>query len=440
MSRLKSRLFGALSIGVLALGALGASPVHAGGSGGTLMVDDDGQAKPGKCGASGPASNAAYSTIQSAVLASSAGDTIWVCPGDYTENLVIRKHKDDLSLRSVKPWQARIWRPISLDGDIPLVHIKPGADGVSFVHFALVFPTTDDCDQATAAAILVEGTNASIRGNRIHSDGPDDFYTCGYYDGIAVTANNVPPPGPITASATPAAINAPASAFVGFNLIRDFQNAGIIAGSYTHARVTTNSVHFGHQDSGCSFTSAATAAAPAGSVCFGWGILYYGGARGTVDENYVVADPSVDVTSTQTAGNITFLLVGISIGGYSTPAGKVKVLGNHVGLAVEGITLGGTDQNIVHDNYVSLSFGTGIYVDGTNADIRRNQVYNTITGNGGLYASGNSEGNLFKNNRALDNSVDCNDDTGPTVGSLDNTWVQNVGDTSDPSGLCTPES
>ncbi|MEA2348766.1 MAG: hypothetical protein QOG62_2553, partial [Thermoleophilaceae bacterium] len=98
MSRLRSRIFGAVSIAALALMAMGAVPVQAGSSGGVLMVDDDGQATAANCGASGPASNAAYSTIQSAIVASHSGDTILVCPGNYTENLVIRQNRDDLSL------------------------------------------------------------------------------------------------------------------------------------------------------------------------------------------------------------------------------------------------------------------------------------------------------------------------------------------------------
>jgi parallel beta-helix repeat protein len=414
-------------------------PVQAGSSGSTLMVDDDGQAKVGNCAASGPASNAAYSTIQSAVVASHHDDTILVCPGDYTEALVIRNPKDNLSLRSVKPFQAHIWRPISLDGDIPLVHIKPGADGVSFVHFSLIFPTTDDCDVATAGAILIEGTNASIRGNRIRSDGPDQFYTCGYRDGIVVTANHNNQFS--TAGARPADSSAPASALIGWNIVRDFQEIGILASVDTQARVTRNSVHFGHQNSTCNTTAATAATGPAGIYCFGFGIEFDNDARGTIDGNVVVSDPDFNFTATQSAGAApsgfaNFLLSGIDVG----PGDQhIEILGNRVAMAIYGISLFARDGALVNDNYVSLNAFGGIDLQSTiGTQVRRNQVYNTFDG-AGLFASNSSSGNLFKNNRSLDNSTDCEDQTSGSAATVANDWVNNVGNTSVPSGLCTPE-
>lgn len=53
----------------------------------TLTVDDDGAQCPG-----------AHTTIQAAVNAAAAGDTIQVCPGTYNENVIIPNTKPNLSL------------------------------------------------------------------------------------------------------------------------------------------------------------------------------------------------------------------------------------------------------------------------------------------------------------------------------------------------------
>jgi len=70
----------------------GLSPAHAAA---TLVVDDDGQASAGSCGAS----NMAFTTIQSAVTEAASGDTVKVCPGTYAENVTVDK---TLTLKGAK--------------------------------------------------------------------------------------------------------------------------------------------------------------------------------------------------------------------------------------------------------------------------------------------------------------------------------------------------
>src|SRR5207247_6912388 len=53
----------------------------------TLVVDDDGMASASDCNDS----TSTYMTISAAVAAASSGDTIKVCPGTYTENVVLNK-------------------------------------------------------------------------------------------------------------------------------------------------------------------------------------------------------------------------------------------------------------------------------------------------------------------------------------------------------------
>src|SRR5436190_18870049 len=83
---MKRFVVGTISFLMLAFLALPA--LHAGASVGTTrVVDDDGMAVPGNCDDSTPT----FSTIQAAVDASSAGDTVQVCPGVYHESVLVDK-------------------------------------------------------------------------------------------------------------------------------------------------------------------------------------------------------------------------------------------------------------------------------------------------------------------------------------------------------------
>jgi Periplasmic copper-binding protein (NosD) len=413
----RSRLFGIASALALALLTVGA-PAASAASHAVLMVDDDGHAAPGNCDASA----ATYSSIQDAIDAASAGDSIRVCPGDYTENLIIRAAKDNLSLVSVSPFQARIWRPTSLDGDTPMVNIRPGADGVRFIHFSLLFPTTDACDQPSHDGILVEGRNAVIRGNRIKSDGPDDFNSCGFDVGVQV--------GLAVATAKPLP---PASALVGWNLVRGFHGAGIWAtGPTSRMRATRNSVHYGHEGSTECITAAAglgsRSYSPAGSVCVSAGVAYSDGASGKVDGNRIFSD--VDFARPQTAQPAPILANGIIVGAFS-PAGPVKVVHNRVHAALDGIEIAWAEAGRVRGNAVWHGVDTGITLEtSTGVLVKANRVTLSWVG---INANASSGGNAFRANTALGNdSYDCQDlSSGPS-----NTWAHNVGDSSNPSGLC----
>jgi len=59
----------------------------------TLVVDDDGHGTAANCDANAPA----FSSIQAAVNAALPGDTIFICPGTYNEQVVITK--DNLTIQ-----------------------------------------------------------------------------------------------------------------------------------------------------------------------------------------------------------------------------------------------------------------------------------------------------------------------------------------------------
>ena len=63
------------------------------GGAATLVVDDDGMAVAGNCNSATPT----YATIPAAITAALPGDIITVCPGTYTDQVIV--NKDDLKLR-----------------------------------------------------------------------------------------------------------------------------------------------------------------------------------------------------------------------------------------------------------------------------------------------------------------------------------------------------
>jgi parallel beta-helix repeat protein len=87
----------------------------------------------------------------------------------------------------------------------------------------------------------------------------------------------------------------------------------------------------------------------------------------------------------------------------------------------------------VRDNVVlSGVYGIGVSTDG--AMIRDNQASGNVYG---LFAFSESAGNTFRDNDARYNlQTDCRDQTSDNAATVDNTWTDNQGFTSDPSGLC----
>ena len=443
------RTAGVLSIGALMALAIGAAPVSA-ATPTVRMVDGDGHARDGNCNAS----NAAFSTIQSAISASHAGDTVKVCPGDYTENLVIGSGKDNVSVVSVKSFKAHIWRSINLAGETPLVDIRPGADGVLFKHFTLNFPDSNACDSPTSAAIEVGGTHASIRANRIKTDHHDpDFISCGYAIGINVgpEAFTMMTAGGTTTASVPAGFDAPpASALVGWNVVRDFQFVGVnVIGPDSSADTTRNSIHYGHQGSeNCLSTSTASTGShwkgasglgrsgvtPTGiGVCFGVGIAYSVGASGEITGNAVLADFDLCMCTAGTSNDGPLLLGGIGIGFFAA-SGTVNAVNNEVGFALFGIGVETETTSQVSDNQVAFTLNYALGVErGSGVKMRRNEANES----GGIFADQDTGGNLFKDNAANDGSCEDNS-TGSDTAGTDNHWVGNTGDSSSPSGLCTP--
>ncbi|MBI4259146.1 MAG: right-handed parallel beta-helix repeat-containing protein [Actinobacteria bacterium] len=157
----RSLLAGLLAMG---MGTVGLSPAYANGA--TTFVDDDGAAGPNNC----DEATATFATIQSAVDAATPGDTVLVCPGTYTEQLVIAK---SLTLQGVSAATVTLEAPAVLatetDGDgASIVEITGSGNQVDLLSFTIRGPLSGlqgavhahDGASAWIGMNVIEGTDA----------------------------------------------------------------------------------------------------------------------------------------------------------------------------------------------------------------------------------------------------------------------------------------
>jgi len=163
--RVPSRGGSALAAAVLVLAVL--FPVGAATAATTRIVDDDGFAVAGNCDS---ATATPYTTIQGAINAAAAGDTVFVCPGTYAEQLVINEQLtltgSGVGLTIVQPSSV----PFSGDAD---VHLGDPADGTTIQNFSFDF--NGAANTRPGWGIVISGpapsnfavTNVTIRNNDI---------------------------------------------------------------------------------------------------------------------------------------------------------------------------------------------------------------------------------------------------------------------------------
>ena len=370
----------------------------------TRYVDDDGMAGRAGCGGT----RSVPRKVQHTIKAAGPGDTILVCPGTYTEQLSITGARDGLTLRAVEPWTAVIRTPPTLTSPRSLITID-GVDRVRLLSLRLQARTAPHCDRLHYGVLVRDAHDAQVRSLRIEPLGSDTTGRCGYLTGIAVARGS--------------------SAFVGYNLIRDFTHTGIwVYGARTTATVYRNSIRFFH-----------AAEAPDAEQSYSpGGIEAYYGPLVTIRENVIRSEPGPGWPTPVLAEGMYLLLPGDG----SIVAGNT-VRRTETGISIEGFVLGpGIPQPraIVRGNVI-----TGGPPGATGLDIATDgSTYygNRVSG----YAYGVSvaagyhgtrvptlRGNDFRGN----DIVDCTD-YGPSANGALSTWIANLGDTSDPPGICSP--
>ncbi|HMT08911.1 MAG TPA: right-handed parallel beta-helix repeat-containing protein, partial [Pyrinomonadaceae bacterium] len=122
-----------------------------------LMVDDDGLAIDGDCNALIP--NSAYLTIQAAVAASSAGNTIKVCPGNYSTPPTVSVGLANLTITAAEPMNKPL---VQASGTADAFDVT--ATGVTISNLEIQKIGTGDQHHM----IRVQANNFTGQGNYIH--------------------------------------------------------------------------------------------------------------------------------------------------------------------------------------------------------------------------------------------------------------------------------
>ena len=241
---IRARLGVALTLSLLAVGALSApasAAVH------TRWVDND--SKKGD----GPAAcdTAHFHTIQAAIDASSAGDQVFVCPGTYSEQLIINTPR--LLIQSRPTRSATIVPPEAdqlqeVDNGFDLVDIL--ANNVSFVGFKLNMPAGDleqtvlpsTCIQLDTGIFGWDVSGLNIKANAIKAVGDNTLSgECGYLVGIGMINNFV-----AGAKAQSARLYGSETNDISRNRVVDFKYAGVITEGDVTSRIYNNSIRYVH--------------------------------------------------------------------------------------------------------------------------------------------------------------------------------------------------
>lgn len=378
----------------MALGALcagiAAAPVAAGfPTGTTRFVDDDGRAGTSNC----RGHHVVPTSIQAAVDAAIAGDTILVCPGTYVGQVSVTTA--NLTIRAFKPWTATLLPRTDHPTNDHLLFVD-GASGVRIQWLRFRARTVEPCEQVGAMIEFHNSPNAQIRANNMAIEGTDGEGSCGFESGIRLRSSN--------------------DSTIAWNTVTDFKSAGIEGrDTASGLRIHDNTINFFHATH-----------APLGDVGQA-GIVVQASTGAKVNRNWVRSlSTAGDTTPSVGDGILIYGSDGASIGGnkveYAQSGVDViltiggSVTNNVVTHApVQGIVLGSSDNMTLDGNSATLGNGSGMSLDSASTG-------NTIS-------NGNFDGN---------GGLDCWDQSsGGGTGGTGNTWTNDTGSDSDPSGICT---
>jgi hypothetical protein len=347
----------------------------------TRYVDDDGADCP----------QAAHTTVQSAVDAAAAGDTIRVCRGTYREQIVIPEAKDKLKLRSLPQTAdagATLMPPTSgfTVGGVPVAILSVlGAENVVIRGFRfegpleLADPVNECGGHHHASAVAVPSGSATVDRNHMTN--------------IALV-DCAPDPSPVTG----------ARVVVDRNVIDGGTVDGVNA-EQALAVVQRNTIVGRGDDSG-------------------WGVLLAGefnGIRGSVRSN--------DISSMREG---VLVIDGLDV---LVHGNRIHDNGTGIELGDQSGSSGEVRRNLIERN------GTGLLGRSFAGEwlIRDNRVLDSS--DDGIFIESNAFGShSIRGNRSLGSgNLDCHDETtgGGTAGTA-NFWSSNIGLTDDPNVCRAP--
>ena len=414
-----------------------------------------------------------FHTIQGAINASDAADIVYVCPGTYHESIVIDVPK--LLVQSTKPRMAHIVPPAANNGAAVVME----SAGSALKGFSIDIPSGEgfnpsvgagglaDCS-LVIAAVVVLNSNIRVISNRIVATGDDTLSgDCGYLIGIlagleTVDVDVTQSPG-AGANAAPSFIPMP-NANLRFkrNYIRDFKLAGILVGGDTTARIVHNAIRYVHRDDPFTCVPVNTIDATAGLTLpcqpfaaqgvnplngeLGFSIGIGAGLGARVDILYNQVFSTLDFDLPEFIQVPLFMGIATLFADQGSRVSQNVVTQVYAGIAIDPFLevgppvvrptgASGSSNLDVTFNRANEGF-YGIVVDGTNNYVYANRTRLNVLG----LISFEGSNNLFDENDSRFNwDLDCLDDTlGTGTAGTANTWVNNVGNTDVPDGICEP--
>ena len=327
-----------------------------------LVVDDDGQGTPHGCDAATPTP---YTTIQAAVTAAAAGDTIIVCPGVYNEQPLV-----DKAVRISGRGDATVRPSPMVDNTTHIINGNPLAAAVLVA----------DVSGVVVEGIAVDGLDNGGAGCASNPVGIFFRNASGTVQNVAVRNIKLGPGLEGCQSGLAILVQSGAAAtsavMVLDNSVRDYQKNGITAsGAGTTLTARRNRV---------------IGIGPTPNIAQN-GIQVSAGASGIVEDNTVADHVWTGCTSVACPAVSTNILLfqagpGLIVqnnvasntqtGIYAIGMNNGTILGNAVArtLVGDGIVLDTCNSNVVESNDVSASDDAGIFVSGEGNVISRNRI------------------------------------------------------------------
>ena len=383
-----------------------------------------------------------YTTIQSAVTAAEPGDTILVAPGTYPESVTIPSGKDRLSLLG-----AQAGNDARVDRHDPSKESIVNATGNS-----------------AGSTIIVEAINVVIDGFTVEGGGPLANATGVDLKGTCPSAPFTPATGAVVVNniiqknGTGVSLNSEGcgvsptsgSVLIGVliehNLIKDNDvptGDGIFTSGVQQAVITENAFS-GNQCSALGINNSSNVTITGNTSENDGSFVIFTGTTNSVFSHNRGEDFGAkgvlpgygDAAVAVGPGNLYLVISDNSL-----EEGKDPISNGIAFTRIFGT--GPVNRNIyVKNNRIKRFPGTGILAEEIPDDpppvtvvdslILGNEVYDN--GLDGIYMDGSIEGDqLFDNEARGNHRFDCHDDTRGTL----NTWFNNAGKLSYPTGLCT---
>jgi nitrous oxidase accessory protein NosD len=338
-----------------------------------------------------------FNTIQAAVNAAAPGDTIKVCAGTYTEQVMIPASKNGLALRSHTPLAAVIKAPAVMINEKAIVLVR-GAQNVSIDAFTITGPGGGGCDSIRYGVRIDGGGSAELSHNHITEIHDTPFSGCQNGNAIQVGRRSEGQTG--TATITK-------------NKIDRYQKSGIVVDNTgSSAEILDNEI---------------TGVGPTAIIAQN-GIQISRGATANVQHNEVSQNQYAPMT-VASAGILAF-----------ETNGGVNIEHNILSHNDESVYSDTNSGLVVRHNKISNNTFDGI---GLIATTGATVSHNFSDGNGfdGIYVASNSSDNFITNNQMDDNAEhDAHDDSvGPRTAGTANTWEKNHCGSANPenkTGLC----